>query len=188
MLDITTSKDYKPSLNQTLWMQSKASVYNSIILMINNNFKQFCKFYFDKNYRQSCLFFLKQQNLRQYYTVFHQVCMIGKGHIAFPFSSFFSSEKKKAFLQVKTHQDAILETTEQCRSITQHIMYKVFWLTKNGFLFCNVTLTFRKYLRETLKISNSEDLNRLTACSLVLLGNAFLCQGITQVCDFIQSY
>ncbi|XP_074614133.1 MAU2 chromatid cohesion factor homolog isoform X2 [Acropora palmata] len=38
----------------------------------------------------------------------------------------------------------------------------------------------KKYLRETLKISNSEDLNRLTACSLVLLGNAFLCQGITQ--------
>ena len=34
MLDITTSKDYKPSLNQTLWMQSKASVYNIIILMI----------------------------------------------------------------------------------------------------------------------------------------------------------
>ena len=39
----------------------------------------------------------------------------------------------------------------------------------------------RKYLRETLKMANSEDLNRLTACSLVLLGNTFLSQGITQV-------
>ncbi|XP_020610699.1 MAU2 chromatid cohesion factor homolog [Orbicella faveolata] len=38
----------------------------------------------------------------------------------------------------------------------------------------------KKYLRETLKIANSEDLNRLTACSLVLLGNTFLSQGITQ--------
>lgn len=38
----------------------------------------------------------------------------------------------------------------------------------------------KKYLRETLKVANSEDLNRLTACSLVLLGNTFLSQGITQ--------
>lgn len=38
----------------------------------------------------------------------------------------------------------------------------------------------KKYLRETLKIANSEDLNRLTACSLVLLGSTFLSQGITQ--------
>ena len=108
---------------------------------------------------------------------------------AFP---FFPRKKRKHFCRSRL-KDAILEThlklkddqnQEQCRSITQHIMYKVFWLTKNGFLFCNVTLTFRKYLRETLKISNSEDLNRLTACSLVLLGNAFLCQGITQVHDY----
>ena len=44
-----------------------------------------------------------------------------------------------------------------------------------------VIIFFRKYLRETLKVANSEDLNRLTACSLVLLGNTFLSQGITQV-------
>ena len=44
-----------------------------------------------------------------------------------------------------------------------------------------IFLCGRKYLRETLKIANSEDLNRLTACSLVLLGNTFLSQGITQV-------
>ena len=42
-------------------------------------------------------------------------------------------------------------------------------------------LFLRKYLRETLKMANSEDLNRLTACSLVLLGNTFLSQGVTQV-------
>lgn len=32
----------------------------------------------------------------------------------------------------------------------------------------------RRYLRETLKMANSEDLNRLTSCSLVLLGHIFL--------------
>uniref|UniRef100_A0A8C5B2T3 MAU2 chromatid cohesion factor homolog n=1 Tax=Gadus morhua TaxID=8049 RepID=A0A8C5B2T3_GADMO len=31
----------------------------------------------------------------------------------------------------------------------------------------------RRFLRETLKMSNAEDLNRLTACSLVLLGHIF---------------
>lgn len=38
----------------------------------------------------------------------------------------------------------------------------------------------KRYLRETLKMANTEDLNRLTACSLVLLGNTFLSQGIKQ--------
>ena len=32
-------------------------------------------------------------------------------------------------------------------------------------------------LRETLKMSNAEDLNRLTACSLVLLGHIFYVLG-----------
>lgn len=32
----------------------------------------------------------------------------------------------------------------------------------------------RRYLRETLKMANAEDLNRLTSCSLVLLGHIFL--------------
>lgn len=35
-------------------------------------------------------------------------------------------------------------------------------------------MTYRRYLRETLKMANSEDLNRLTSCSLVLLGHIFL--------------
>ncbi|XP_059200463.1 LOW QUALITY PROTEIN: MAU2 chromatid cohesion factor homolog [Centropristis striata] len=34
-----------------------------------------------------------------------------------------------------------------------------------------------KFLRETLKMSNAEDLNRLTACSLVLLGHIFVVLG-----------
>ncbi|XP_057663542.1 MAU2 chromatid cohesion factor homolog isoform X2 [Diorhabda carinulata] len=34
-----------------------------------------------------------------------------------------------------------------------------------------------KYLRETLKMANAEDLNRLTSCSLVLLGHIFLSLG-----------
>uniref|UniRef100_A0A8C1SFK9 MAU2 chromatid cohesion factor homolog n=1 Tax=Cyprinus carpio TaxID=7962 RepID=A0A8C1SFK9_CYPCA len=39
------------------------------------------------------------------------------------------------------------------------------------------TLPVRRFLRETLKMSNAEDLNRLTACSLVLLGHIFYVLG-----------
>uniref|UniRef100_UPI00398EDBC9 MAU2 chromatid cohesion factor homolog isoform X2 n=1 Tax=Pristiophorus japonicus TaxID=55135 RepID=UPI00398EDBC9 len=35
----------------------------------------------------------------------------------------------------------------------------------------------KRFLRETLKMSNAEDLNRLTACSLVLLGHIFYALG-----------
>ncbi|XP_076054832.1 mau2 sister chromatid cohesion factor isoform X2 [Oratosquilla oratoria] len=35
----------------------------------------------------------------------------------------------------------------------------------------------KRYLRESLKMANSEDLNRLTSCSLVLLGHIFLALG-----------
>ena len=42
------------------------------------------------------------------------------------------------------------------------------------------TLTFRRFLRETLKMANAEDLNRLTSCSLVLLGHIFLSLGNTR--------
>lgn len=35
----------------------------------------------------------------------------------------------------------------------------------------------KRYLRETLKMASSEDLNRLTSCSLVLLGHIFLSLG-----------
>lgn len=50
------------------------------------------------------------------------------------------------------------------------------------FLFINLILFFvffvdRRYLRETLKMANAEDLNRLTSCSLVLLGHIFLSLG-----------
>ena len=43
----------------------------------------------------------------------------------------------------------------------------------------------RRYLRETLKMANAEDLNRLTACSLVLLGHIFLSLGNSQVCRLL---
>ncbi|MCL4132507.1 UNVERIFIED_CONTAM: hypothetical protein GTU68_020468 [Idotea baltica] len=35
----------------------------------------------------------------------------------------------------------------------------------------------KRYLRESLKMANAEDLNRLTSCSLVLLGHIFLALG-----------
>lgn len=36
---------------------------------------------------------------------------------------------------------------------------------------------YRRFLRETLKMANAEDLNRLTSCSLVLLSHVFLSIG-----------
>lgn len=46
----------------------------------------------------------------------------------------------------------------------------------------NISFNFnRKYLRETLKLANPEDLNRLSACSLVLLGNTFFTLRMSQV-------
>lgn len=36
---------------------------------------------------------------------------------------------------------------------------------------------YRRFLRETLKMANAEDSNRLTSCSLVLLGHIFLSLG-----------
>lgn len=44
-------------------------------------------------------------------------------------------------------------------------------------------MNFRRYLRETLKMANAEDLNRLTSCSLVLLGHIFLSLGNNAVSD-----
>lgn len=38
----------------------------------------------------------------------------------------------------------------------------------------------KRFLRETLKMSNTEDLNRLTSCSLVLLGHIFMSTGNTK--------
>jgi len=38
----------------------------------------------------------------------------------------------------------------------------------------------KRFLRETLKMANAEDLNRLTSCSLVLLGHIFLSLGNTR--------
>lgn len=98
MLDITTSRDYKPSLNQTLWMQSKASVYNSIIIINDNNFKQFCKFYFDKAEFETVL-----------YSISPSLHDRKRTYIAFPFSPFFPQKKRKHFCRSRL-KDAILET------------------------------------------------------------------------------
>lgn len=38
----------------------------------------------------------------------------------------------------------------------------------------------RLFLQEALKLANTEDLNKLTACGLVLLGQIFLHMGLTQ--------
>ena len=45
----------------------------------------------------------------------------------------------------------------------------------------HVDVSSRRHLRETLVTSNSGDLNKLTACSLILLGQIFLSLGNTKV-------
>ena len=61
-----------------------------------------------------------------------------------------------------------------CKELVCKEMNKnaVFWLYHILFV-----MNFRRYLRETLKMANAEDLNRLTSCSLVLLGHIFLSLG-----------
>ena len=49
-------------------------------------------------------------------------------------------------------------------------------LPRNCYVIRNIVY-FRRFLRETLKMANAEDLNRLTSCSLVLLGHIFLSLG-----------
>lgn len=44
-----------------------------------------------------------------------------------------------------------------------------------------LSLPSRRHLRETLVLSNSTDLNKLTACALILLGQIFLSLGNTKV-------
>lgn len=47
-------------------------------------------------------------------------------------------------------------------------MFGIIQLSKN---------LFRRFLRETLKMANAEDLNRLTSCALALLGHIFYSLG-----------
>lgn len=61
-----------------------------------------------------------------------------------------------------------------------------------AFIHIYALLCCRRFLRETLKMSNAEDLNRLTACSLVLLGHIFYVLGNHRVrlnaWDFNQNF
>lgn len=69
--------------------------------------------------------------------------------------------------------------------LQDYIKFWSYFFTKNWHIIkiINVTvfimyfLFSRRYLRETLKMANAEDLNRLTSCSLVLLGHIFLALG-----------
>lgn len=54
---------------------------------------------------------------------------------------------------------------------------KVWELFSSQWTILYIVFIYRRYLRETLKMANAEDLNRLTSCSLVLLGHIFLALG-----------
>ena len=54
--------------------------------------------------------------------------------------------------------------------------------------FSNNVSEAKRYLRETLKMSTAEDLNRLLATSLALLGHVFLTQGEDKDYIMLMSY
>lgn len=65
----------------------------------------------------------------------------------------------------------------QTLCVHKYIWYDYQYLKGELYKRTHVWIYFRRYLRETLKMANSEDLNRLTSCSLVLLGHIFLSLG-----------
>lgn len=66
---------------------------------------------------------------------------------------------------------------EKCQSCPQSLQASAFYVRGLQTFFQARYNEAKRYLRETLKMANSEDLNRLTSCSLVLLGHIFLSLG-----------
>lgn len=75
--------------------------------------------------------------------------------------SFYYVQGLNAFHQSKFHEAKCVKT--------KYFRY----LSDNNYMY----FYCRRFLRETLKMANAEDLNRLTSCSLVLLSHVFLSIG-----------
>uniref|UniRef100_A0A3Q4HTT0 MAU2 chromatid cohesion factor homolog n=1 Tax=Neolamprologus brichardi TaxID=32507 RepID=A0A3Q4HTT0_NEOBR len=106
-----------------------------------------------------------------------------------------------AALQMTTHQELWTFIVTNLASFLLYLVFKLFfkinvcllWFKFPFFSHCLRAAAFyirgllsffqgryneaKRFLRETLKMSNAEDLNRLTACSLVLLGHIFFVLG-----------
>lgn len=98
---------------------------------------------------------------------------------------FVSLNLALVYLRTNRHDEfmAVLNTVEP-ESLSNTSSYS---LCASGFYVKGLQAFFqsrhhdaKRYLRETLKMANAEDLNRLTACSLVLLGHIFLSLGNSQ--------
>lgn len=66
---------------------------------------------------------------------------------------------------------------EQLPSVSQSLKAAAYYVLGLNAFFQTRYNDAKRYLRETLKMANGEDLNRLTSCSLVLLGHIFYSLG-----------
>lgn len=82
--------------------------------------------------------------------------------------------RTKRETELKTILDAVPNESAQCCQTLMGCFYYVQGL--NAF-FKSSFHEAKRFLRETLKMANAEDLNRLTSCSLVLLSHVFLSIG-----------
>lgn len=77
----------------------------------------------------------------------------------------------------ETELNHILETSEmQCMN-SQSLMGCFYYVQGLNSFYKSSFQEAKRFLRETLKMANAEDLNRLTSCSLVLLSHVFLSIG-----------
>ena len=71
----------------------------------------------------------------------------------------------------------LCDSTASCQSLQSALSY-----VRGLFSFTSGRLhDAKRQLRETLTVANSSDLNKLTSCSLLLLGQIFLALGNTKV-------
>merc|ERR1712110_1307803 len=88
-----------------------------------------------------------------------------------------------AIVYVRTRRqadfNALLDriTPDQLPSSSHSLQAAAYYIQGLQAFFAEKYNDAKRYLRETLKMANAEDLNRLTSCSLVLLGHIFLNLG-----------
>lgn len=95
------------------------------------------------------------------------VFVFGSAHIAFALQPSTSGDFCLSFKDVITKPSKTMHKLFHANTPTEPPCTDTYFI-----YFC-----CRRFLRETLKMSNAEDLNRLTACSLVLLGHIFYVLG-----------
>jgi len=83
------------------------------------------------------------------------------------------------------HQGELMNLVEAINPETMHtgshtLKAAAYYVKGLQFFFQANFADAKRCLRETLKMANAEDLNKLTSCSLVLLGHIFLSMGNTQ--------